>query len=307
MITAADPATVVVLNADEYRGFLRIAGQGTSFQQAGYPLSGEIRHQNGSMIRLGEGDPSHTPSAMLKQDGDQWYWVSSYFWQEYNGKFGGPDGPYGYPTSQQEPFDNGVQQSFQHGWLFFRADTGVLTRTQYRQFRAGELHPSPSSSAMSPSTAPPQLRVMKVYNVDSDKGTSYDLAPNQYADQPFRSGLPFIDQIGVIVGLNPVNDHHGSHYLRIQLLTKAHKLLSSDIVPLANNVNTIVSVPDVQIETGTTYYIRVTDVSEDVLGVYLNDPSRPGELAGHDGSAVVNGVREPGVLSAYVEARTART
>ena len=306
IITAVDPANVVVLNPDEYQGFLGIAGQGTSFQQAGYPLSNEIRLRGGSMIRLGEGDPYHLPSAMLKQNGSQWYWVPSYFWQEFSSRLGGPDGPYGYPTSQQEPLDNGVQQSFQHGWLFYRADTGVLTSSQYRQFRAGELHLSPSSPS-SPSIAPPQLRVVKVYKVDSDEGISYDLAPNQHADQPFRSSLPFIDQIGVIVGLNPVNDHHNEHYLKIQLLTEDGKVLSSSISPLADNVNTVVAVPDVHVETGTSYYIRVTNVSEDVLGVYLNDPSRPGEIADHDGNAVVNGIREPGVLSAYVEARTART
>ena len=95
MITAVDPANVVVLNADEYQGFLGIAGQGTSFQQAGYPLSNEIGLRSGSMIRLGEGDPYHPPSAMLKQDRGQWYWVPSYFWQEYAGKLGGPDGLYG--------------------------------------------------------------------------------------------------------------------------------------------------------------------------------------------------------------------
>lgn len=139
------------------------------------------------------------------------------------------------------------------------------------------------------------------------QGTSYDLAPNQHADQPFRSSLPFVDQIGVIVGLNPVNDHHAEHYLKIQLLTEAGKVLSSGISRLADNIYTVVAVPDVHIETGTTYYIRVTNVSEDVLGVYLNDLNRPGEIAGHDGNAVVNGVREPRVLSAYVEARTART
>jgi hypothetical protein len=303
MITAVTPANVVVLNADEYQGFLGIAGQGTSFQQAGYPLSNEIRLRGGSMIRLGQGDPYHPPSAMLKQDGGQWYWVPSYFWQEYAGRLGGPGGLYGYPASQQEPLDNGVQQFFQHGWLFYRADTGVLTSSQYRQFRAGELHPSPSS-ASSASTAPPQLGVMKVYEVDSDKGISYDLAPNQHADQPFRSSLPFIDQIGVIVGLNPVNNHHDSHSLRIQLLTETGKVLSSSISPLADNVYTVVPVPDVQVKTGIIYYIRVTNISEDVLGVYLNDPSRPGEIADHDGGAVVNGIREPGVLSAYVEART---
>ena len=305
MITAVDPATVIVLNADEYRGFLGIAGQGISFQQAGYPLSSEIRLQGGFMIRLGKGDPYHAPSAMLKQDSGQWYWVSSYFWQKYNEKLGGPDGSYGYPTSQQQPFENGVRQFFERGWLFYRADTGVLTD---RQFRAGRLHPSPSSSAGSASTAPPQLRVVKVYDVDSDQGTSYDLAPNQHADQPFRSSLPFIDQIGVIVGLNPVNDQHGGqHYLRIQLLSQAHKVLSSRISPLANNVNTVVSVPDIHVKIASTYYIRVTNLSEDVLGVYLNDPRRHGEIAGHDRGAVVHGIREPGVLSAYVEARTARS
>jgi hypothetical protein len=306
IITAVDPANVVVLNPDEYQGFLGIAGQGTSFQQAGYPLSSEIRLRGGSMIRLGEGDPYHSLSAMLKKNGGQWYWVPSYFWQEYSGKLGGPDGPYGYPASQQEPLDNGVQQFFQSGWLFYRADTGVLTSSQYKQFRAGELHPSPSSPS-SPSIAPPQLRVEKIYQVDSDNGTSYDLAPNQHADQPFRSSLPFVDQIGVIVGLNPVNDHHAEHYLKIQLLTETGKVLSSGISRLADNIYTAAAVPDVHIETGTTYYIRVTNVSEDVLGVYLNDPSRPGEVAGHDGHAVVNGVRESRVLSAYVEARTART
>jgi hypothetical protein len=308
MITAVDPARVVVLNADEYRGFLGIAGQGTSFQQAGYPLSDGIRLKNGSMVRLGEGDPYHPPSAMLKQDGGQWYWVSYSFWQAYSQRYGGPNGLYGYPVSQQEPFDNGVRQFFQHGWLFYRVDTGVLTSSQYRQFRAGKLHPSPSSSANTPPTASPQLRVEKVYNVDSNSGVSYDLSPNQHADQPFRSSLPIIDQMGVIVGLNPVNDHHGGpHYLRIDLLTQAHKILSSRIAPLANNVNTVIPVREVRVIPGTIYYIRVTNLSEDVLGVYLNNPSRPGEITDHAGSAIVNGVREPGVVSAYVEARTTRT
>jgi hypothetical protein len=78
-------------------------------------------------------------------------------------------------------------------------------------------------------------------------------------------------------------------------------------LPLAENINTVLQVPYVRVKVGTTYYIRVTNLSKDVLGVYLNDPSRPGEMTDHNGNAVVNGVLEPGIISGCVEARTARS
>ena len=305
VITALDPAHVIILDADEYQGFLDIAGQGASFIEAGYPLSGKILLHHGSEILLGGGDPDHTPSALLKQNNGQWYWVSSSFWATYLSEFGGPTGSYGYPISKQVPFDNGIRQFFQHGWLFYRADVGVLTAHQYELFRAGKLHPAPTPAAFP--SIPPSLKVADVYDVDSNHGVSYDLKPNQYAEQAFKSTLPYVDQMGVIVGLNPLDNFHPQqHYLRIQILTSSGKSISSEIAPLANNVNTVARVPDVRLKPGIIYYIRVTNLSLDVLGVYLNDPHRKGENAGHYGNAVVNGIIEPGVLSAFVEARSIR-
>jgi hypothetical protein len=242
---------------------------------------------------------------MLKYKASQiWYWVSPSFWEIYLHKFGGPEGKYGYPTSQQVPLNDGLRQYFQHGWLFYQAGIGVLTNAQYSLYKEGKLHCSPTPVSGTPTAPPTGLRVANVYQVDSAGGVPYQLQPNDYASQPFKSPLSYVDKIGVIVGLDPRSNHGGTHGLKIELVGTGGRVLGKMVALLANNVYTTVPLPDVKIRRGRTYYIRVYNYSLDTLGVYLNDPKRTGELSTNDGMASVNGTQEPGVLSAYVEART---
>jgi hypothetical protein len=304
IITAVTPSQVIILDPDEYKGFQRIAGQAVSFTVAGYPTSGKVRLQHGWMIHLGEGG-EHQPSAMIEQNGSSWYWVSADIWPDYSMKFGGPDGKYGYPIAQgQQLADGFFSQNFEYGSLYYRADVGVLTTEQYTQLKEGKLHPAPSPRSPAPSIAPLGLQVKNFYDVNSDGGVSYRLGPNEHADQSFRTVFPFIDQIGVIIGLDPANKHSDQHALELELLTPEGKLLGRGYSPLADNVNTVLRLQNISVETGQTYIIRVYNRSTDVLGVYLNNPRKQGETSTATGPAVVNGVKEPGVLSGFVEGRT---
>ena len=305
IITAITPDRAFVLDPDMYQGFLGIAGQGVSFEEAGYPLSNKIRLKRGWKIDLVQGD-QYQESALIKEDAGHWYWVPPYFWALYNTKLGGPDGQYGYPTTKQQPLDNGLTQTFEHGWLFYRADTGVLTQKEYQLYKAGRFHPTPTAAGAVPPTAPPNLRVANVYDVNADGGVSYRLAPNDHLDQAFHSDMPFIDQVGVIVGLDPRNQHSSTHTLKIQIVDPGGRVLGGGYAALVNNEDTVISLPDLQTNPKEIYRIRVYNESTDILGIYLNDPGKPGGVFSNDGSASISGVSEPKILCGYVEGRTLR-
>lgn len=307
VIAAVPPNRAFILDPDEFRGFVSIDRQGTAFAEAGFPTSREKRLRNGWEVDFGQGD-QYQPSAMLKRKGtSNWYWVSPSFWAKYSRQLGGPDGKYGYPISQQMPLGNGFRQYFQHGWLFYQANLGVLTSQQYALYKEGNLHCSPSSGPGEPSAPPRALKVANTYHVDSNHGTSYPLRPNQFASQPFRPRYSYIDEIGVIVGWDPSSGSGNTHSLKVELVTSGGRVLYKAVKLLANNIYTTTSLPDVRVRMGQTYFIRVYNYSLDTLGVYLNDPSRPGERSTNDGLASVNGVKKQGVLSAFVEARTQPT
>jgi hypothetical protein len=128
--------------------------------------------------------------------------------------------------------------------------------------------------------------------------------PNDHLDQAFRSALPFIDQVGVVVGLDPNNDHGGPHTLRIQLLSSSGKVLAGGYAALVNNGETVIPLPDLHVEPNEVYRIRVYNTSTAVLGIYLSDSHQPTDILSNDGSASINGVSQPGILCGYVEGRT---
>jgi hypothetical protein len=154
--------------------------------------------------------------------------------------------------------------------------------------------------AKPPPTAPPNLRLSNVYGLDSGQGSSYRFAPNDHADQAFRSAMPYIDRAGVIVGLDPRNQSVTTHTLEIQVLNSAGTVLGDGLAELVNNANTTVTLPDIRTNSNEIYRIRVWNRSEDVLGIYLNKASG---ASTNVGPASINGVPQSGIIAGFVEGR----
>jgi hypothetical protein len=153
-------------------------------------------------------------------------------------------------------------------------------------------------------TVSPNLVVANVYGKDSGQGSSYRFAPNDHADQAFRSNMPYIDRAGVIVGLDPRNERSTTHTLEIQVLNSAGTILGKDLAPLANNVNTTVVLPDIHTSPNEIYRIRVWNRSQDILGIYINKPS---SASTNVGPASIDGIPQPGIIAGFVEGRNLPT
>jgi len=154
-------------------------------------------------------------------------------------------------------------------------------------------------------TAPPNLHLSNVYAVGSGAGSSsYAFLPNDHADQAFRSAMPYIDRVGVIVGLDPRNQRSNTHTLEIQVLDAAGKILGQGFAALVNNANTTIILPDIRTYSDETYHIRVWNRSEDVLGIYLN---KPASASTNVGLASIDGTSQPGIIAGFVEGRNLPT
>ena len=154
------------------------------------------------------------------------------------------------------------------------------------------------------STVSRNVLLQNVYGKDSGTGTSYAFSPNENADQAFTSDQPYIDRIGVIVGLNQANQRVKYHTLEIQVMNSAGKVLGRGCAPLVNNANTTVTFPDIRTDRGQVYRFRVTNRSDDVLGIYIDKPSNKSTNVG---PASINGSPQQGIIAGFVEGRTLPT
>ena len=165
---------------------------------------------------------------------------------------------------------------------------------------------NPGTPAAPPSVAPAGLHLSQVYGMDLGPGSSYRFAPNDYADQSFRSNQPYIDAVGVVVGLNPAIQRVATHTLEIQVLNPAGTVLGDGCATLVNNANTTVTFPDISTKPDQVYRFRVWNRSGDVLGSYIDKASGK---SGNVGIATVNGVgqEQQGIIAGFVEGRNLLT
>jgi hypothetical protein len=270
VIMATNPEEAYVIAGPAYAAFLAIGG-GNGVQssvQAGFPYSDEVRGRKGSEIELGAGGRWER-SGLVGRTGGRWYWIHPQLWKRYKGELGGPDGRLQYPKGSSRPWENGIRQDFEGGWLWYRIDRGTLTRDEYI---AGKSKPDPRETGLGTHKV--------IYQVDSDNGIPHEIGAGGSVRQAFRPSTPFIDEIGVIVGIDPRHDREALHPLFIQLLDSREKVLASERVDdFRNNQLTTVTFRPVVVDVGASYFLSVINDSHDTIGVYLNSPGTHGSPA----------------------------
>src|SRR5439155_15452330 len=115
-----------------------------------------------------------------------------------------------------------------------------------------------------------------------DGGTSHEIPTGGSVRQTFKASTPFIRAIGVIVGVNPSNSTEPSHRLTLELVDQHETVLKQETVDLQNNALTSVSFQPIPVVLGGTYELRITNISRDNIGVYLNSPVRQNRTADAD-------------------------
>lgn len=165
---------------------------------------------------------------------------------------------------------------------------------------------NPGTPITSPSAVPAGLHLSQVYGMDLGPGSSYGFAPNIHADQAFRSTQPYIDAVGVVVGLNAAIQRVATHTLEVQVLNSAGTVLGDGCATLVNNGNTTVTFPDISTKPNQVYRFRVWNRSGDDLGIYID---KAGSKSGNVGIATINGVEQEqqGIIAGFVEGRNLPT
>ena len=87
-------------------------------------------------------------------------------------------------------------------------------------------------------------------------------------------------------------------------MNSAGKVLGNGCAPLVNNANTTVTFPDIRTDRGQVYRFRVTNRSDDVLGMYIDKPS---SKSTNVGPASINGSPQQVIIAGFVEGRTLPT
>ena len=155
------------------------------------------------------------------------------------------------------------------------------------------------------STIDPNVRLSTVYGTGLGSGSSYPLLPNIHADQSFRANQPYINEIGVVVGLDETLARVPTHTLEIQVLNSAGAVLGDGCAPLNNNKNTVVTFPDIRTELGQVYRFQVTNRSGDPLGIYID---KAGPESDNVGVASINGIlQQQGIIAGFVEGQNKPT
>jgi hypothetical protein len=165
---------------------------------------------------------------------------------------------------------------------------------------------NPGTSAPVVSTIDSHVRLSTVYGIGLGRGSSYPLLPNIHADQAFRATQLYIDEIGVIVELDETLARVPTHTLEIQVLNSAGTVLGDGCAPLNNNdKNTVVTFPDIRTELGQVYRFRVTNRSDDPLGIFIDVA---GPESDNVGIASINGIpQRQGIIAGFVEGRNMPT
>jgi Caspase domain len=164
---------------------------------------------------------------------------------------------------------------------------------------------NPGTSTPAYSTADPNVRLSTVYGTGLGTGSSYPLLPNIHADQSFLANQPYIDEVGVVVGLDETLARVPTHTLEIQVLNSAGTVLGDGCAPLNNNKNTVVTFSDIRTDPHQVYRFRVTNRSDDPLGIYID---KAGPESNNVGVASINGIpQQQGIIAGFVEGRNKPT
>jgi len=205
--------------------------------------------------------------------------VPDKLWARYRGALGGPDGCLGYPIGPPQPWENGIRQSFEHGSLSLRQDLGTVTSAE-----------CPDQNPIGTGSASPALPVLAlVYYVDNKKGISHEIPPIKSASQDFTSSLPFVNSVGIIAAVDPRHRTTPQHRITLQLLDQNDNVLFKRQVQLIDNDMTTASFAPIPVVIGKRYWLRVINDSPDIIGVYLNDPARAGQVARPTARALLDG------------------
>ncbi|QJY47930.1 hypothetical protein [Pseudonocardia broussonetiae] len=152
---------------------------------------------------------------------------------------------------------------------------------------------------------PPAQPVQEIaYRISSQSGTaeSLQIGAGGSVSQPFTNSADVITTIGVIVGVDPDITSAANHRLRIQLL-RGGQVLGGGEADSVDNEETRIDVGQIEAVPGETYVLRVTNLSQEIIGVYVNDagaPSQPANVATNLGAAQAQGAATAKPLSGIV-------
>jgi len=270
-IMALDPREAHVLVGEAWVAYQSLGRPGFAPREVGYPVTDQLRTRRGWKIELRGGAAGS--SALIRQEEGRWFLVRGELWTRYSDELGGPDGTLGYPTADAGPWNSGIRQEFEHGWLFYRQDVGVLTGEEY--VTRDDL------SVIGPAMSVEAPEIALVYNVEAGGGgIPHEIVPGGYVEQAFVSPMKYVDQLGVLVGWNAETTTGRKFELELQLVEQGGDVLASRRAALNNNQITAVQFdPPIEVLPDRPYLFRVINKSNDVVGVYVNDPTRTGHIA----------------------------
>jgi hypothetical protein len=117
-IMALDPEHVIVMAGSYYHDYTDL-GSGNSdpnaAQEEGYPTSNPFECGSARLVLLADSQHNQTPGAMVTAAHSKHFmWLPKLIWLAYKA-IGGPLGPLGQPTGQEQPIPSGIRQQFEYG------------------------------------------------------------------------------------------------------------------------------------------------------------------------------------------------
>jgi hypothetical protein len=159
-------------------------------------------------------------------------------------------------------------------------------------------------------TAAPGHPAPLMYKVPSGLG-SHDVAvlADGFAMQPFQATAPRIDQVSAIIGIDPKRSNpNAAHPVRFEVLQpqqgRPPRLLGSAdtaVTPQNDNKDVVAPMrPVVEVTTGQVYVLRVTNRSQDPVGIYVNSLRGPNRAVPYAAQVCMRDSIEPFTSAGFV-------
>ncbi len=135
--------------------------------------------------------------------------------------------------------------------------------------------------------------------------------------QPFVATAPRINAAAVIIGIDPARaDPRQPHRIRLEIVelgrAPGSSLRAAEATVTVENNNTDITAvfpTPVDVQVGQLYVLRMTNLSSDVIGVYVNKRNGPEQLVPYAQDVCISGAvgpftRTARIVSGYISALT---
>ena len=129
VIFAYSPDRAYALDPDYWYGYHHIYGPVRSLDVQGFPYDEGHTLSQGKFMELGAGGNGRWARSGIVKHGEEWYLVPDPIWTKYM-QVGGPDGGYGYPSSEAIDIPGGIKQEFENEVLY-SVGGRALTHREY--------------------------------------------------------------------------------------------------------------------------------------------------------------------------------